>query len=133
MDEIRKAVPWPLLDISTIGCKTYMVLPGITFSYKLKKNGTEQVLANFSGHRVSYRGKDRIVDIFVETLKDFVSSEEKRTGNTEIVGRLLKNIGDLEKERDEYKRKYEMAKGAIEFAPGSEEYENAKKRFYENV
>lgn len=132
MDEIRQAVPWPLLNISTIGCKTYMVLPGITFSHKLKKDGTEQVLANFSGKQVSYQGKDNI-GIFVRTLKKLILMEEKRTGNSEIVGRLLKNIGDLEKERDEYKRKYEMAKGAIEFAPGSEEYEDAKKRFYENA
>lgn len=49
MDEIRKAVPWPLLDISTIGCKTYMVLPGITFSYKLKKTGQNRFWRTFLG------------------------------------------------------------------------------------
>ncbi|AEA07254.1 conserved hypothetical protein [Lausannevirus] len=132
MEEIRKVIPWPLLDISTVGCKTFMVLPGVVFSYKLKKDGTEQVLANFSGKQVSYRGKDHL-GVFIQTLKKLVEMEQKRQTNSDVIERLLKNVKDLEEERNKYKKKYEMLKGAIEFVPEGEKYENAKKRFYENI
>lgn len=132
MEEIRNAVPWPIVNVSTVSKKTYMVLPGITFSHGVQKNGTDIITANYSGHEVVYRGKENLV-FFVSALKRIVESEKKRQNSSEVVQVLLKSIEQLEKERDKYKQKYEMVKGAIEFAPGSQEYEDAKKRFYENI
>ncbi|AMQ10965.1 hypothetical protein [Brazilian marseillevirus] len=126
MDEIRKVVPWPLLDISTVGCKSYMVMPGIFFSFEEKMDGTCSVAATFSGKNVSYTGNN--IKIFLKTLEKLVEIEEKRK---EYVATKL--VKELEKDRDKYKRKYKELKGSIKYAPGGEEYEKAKADFEENI
>nr|WQM86949.1 hypothetical protein [Marseillevirus cajuinensis] len=60
--------------------------------------------------------------------KKLVENEEKRADYAK-----KKLIGELEKDRDRYKKKYKQLKGSIKYAPGGEEYEKAKEDFYQKV
>ncbi|AHA46371.1 hypothetical protein ISTM_473 [Insectomime virus] len=122
MDEIRKIVPWPLVNISTITSTAYFVMPGVTFEIGEEDGVAISISANFSGRIINYiKGN---IDFFMKTLQKLVESEQKRNGM--YIGKLLEQV---EKERDRYKRKYKKLK----YAPGGEEYEKAKADFYEKI
>jgi len=96
----------------------YMVVPGVTFSFK--ETGTSKVVATFSGSSVTYTGDN--AKIPARTPKKLVENEEKRADYAK-----KKLIGELEKDR------YKKLKESIKCSPGGKEYEKAKEDFYQKV
>nr|WRK65439.1 hypothetical protein MarFTME_394 [Marseillevirus futianmevirus] len=121
MEEIRKVVPWPLLNISTVSVEMYMVVSGVTFSFN--NADVPKVVATFSGSSVTYTGDN--IKIFVKTLEKLVENEGKKTDYA-----TKKLIGELKKDRNRYKKKYKQLKDSIKYAPGGEEFKKAEADFY---
>ena len=122
MDEIRKIVPWPLVNISTTSSTAYLVMPGVMFEIAEEGGVAISISANFSGRIINYNEKN--INFFMKTLQKIVETEQRRSGRSHE--KLLEQV---QKERDRYKKKYKKLK----YAPGGEGFEKAKKDFYEKI
>lgn len=125
MERIQKVVPWPIIDISTVGRKIYFVAPGFTFTYNQEKDGSPHYIASYSGTSVQYTGENN-VNVLISTTKKFVESEKaRRELSSPVTAQLLSTIDRLEKELEKTKEKYK----ALKYAPGGEKFREAEISF----